>query len=171
MVSIVKAGRKDSSLLSEIAIQTFIESHGNSARPEDISAYIAAKYSEAIFEKELFDKKNNYHFIYYSNRVAGYSNLILNFPYQGSELTNIAKLERIYLLQEFYNLKLGAEFFQFNIDLAKQNDQKGIWLFVWKENQRAVNFYKKFGFVIIGSYDFKISETHSNPNYQMFLEL
>ncbi len=45
-----------------------------------------------------------------------------------------------------------------------------MWLFVWKENQRAVNFYDKAGFKIIGNYEFKLSKTHSNPNYQMFLK-
>ena len=81
-------------------------------------------------------------------------------------MENITKLERIYLLKEFY---LGAELFEYNVRLAKENNQKGMWLFVWVENERAVNFYKKNGFVIIGSHDFKISETHSNPNHQMFL--
>jgi ribosomal protein S18 acetylase RimI-like enzyme len=45
-----------------------------------------------------------------------------------------------------------------------------MWLFVWKENQRAIHFYKKAGFHIIGSYDFRLTETHSNPNHQMLLK-
>src|SRR6185295_4739462 len=103
------------------------------------------------------------------NRVAGYSKIILDTPYPGSQIKNIAKLERFYLLKEFYDLKLGLKLFQFNIELSKTNDQNGIWLFVWKENQRAVNFYKRSRYLIIGSHDFKISETHANPNHQMFL--
>jgi ribosomal protein S18 acetylase RimI-like enzyme len=171
MTSIVKANKNDSRLLSEIAKLTFIESHGSSAKSEDINLYISEKYSEDIFKKELSDKKNTYHIIYHNNHVAGYSNIILNSTYTNSEIENIAKLDRLYLLKEFYNLKLGLDLFEFNINLAKQNNQKGIWLFVWKENQRAVKFYTKSGFIIIGSHDFKISETHSNPNHQMFLRL
>jgi diamine N-acetyltransferase len=78
-------------------------------------------------------------------------------------------MERLYLLKQFYNLKLGAALLHFNIDLSKRNNQAGMWLFTWKENMRAVNFYQKNGFVIIGSHDFKISETHSNPNHLMLL--
>ena len=169
MTSIVKASEKDFQLLSEIATLTFIESHGRSAKQEDINIYVTEKYSENVFKEELSDAKNIYHIIYYDNNPAGYSKIIFDTPYPDSKIKNITKLERIYLLKEFYNLKLGSALFHCNIDLSKRNHQMGMWLYVWKENERAVNFYKKNGFVIIGSHDFKISETHSNPNHQMFL--
>lgn len=171
MTSIVRANEKDFLLLSEIATLTFIESHGHSASAEDIHNYIIEKYSLDAFKDELNDEKNIYFIIYHNDHAAGYSKIVFNSPYANSPINDIAKLERIYLLKHFYNLKLGQELFQFNVDLSKTNGQKGIWLYVWKENQRAVNFYKKNGFVITGSHDFKISETHSNPNHQMFLRL
>ena len=169
MTSIVKASEKDFQLLSEIATLTFIESHGRSAKQEAINIYVTEKYNENIFKEELSDAKNIYNIIYYDNNPAGYSKIIFDTPYPDSKIKNITKLERIYLLKKFYNLKLGSALFHFIIDLSKRNDQMGMWLYVWKENERAVNFYKKNGFVIIGSYDFKISETHSNPNHQMLL--
>lgn len=170
MTSIIKATEEDCQLLSEIAKLTFIESHGSSAKPEDINIYATEKYSNNVFKVDLRDPKNIYYITYQDNRPIGYSKIIFDSPYLNSQIQNIAKLERLYLLKEFYNLKLGLELFQFNIDISKRNNQMGIWLFVWKENQRAVNFYIKNGFQIIGSHDFKISETHSNPNHQMFLK-
>jgi len=169
MTSIVKAGKNDSYLLSKIATLTFIESHGKSASQQDIDNYITEKYSPILLKEELTDPKNIYHIIYHDNIPAGYSKIIFDLPYPGSDIQNITKLERIYLLKEFYNLKLGGQLFQFNLALAKQNKQAGMWLYVWEENVRAINFYQKNGFKIIGSKDFKISETHSNPNHQMFL--
>ena len=169
MTSIVKAGEKDAELLSEIAKLTFIESHGSSAKAKDVNKYITDKYSVNVFKEELSDAKNIYYIICHNKRPIGYSKIIFDAPYEGSQVKSITKLERLYLLKEFYNLKLGSELFQFNIDLSKRNKQMGMWLFVWKENHRAINFYKKNGFDIIGSHDFKISETHSNPNHQMFL--
>ncbi len=171
MTSIVKATRNDYRLLSEIAKVTFMESHGHSAKLEDVNFYISQKYPESIFEEELLNNENIYHIIYSDNVVAGFSNIILNSPYSGSKNQHIAKLERLYLLREFYGQKLGRRLFEFNINIARENNQAGIWLYVWKENQRAINFYQKVGFTIIGSYDFKISDTHSNPNHQMFLRI
>ena len=81
MTSIIRAGNKDFQLLSEIAKLTFKESHGRSAKPEDIDIYITGHYSENIFKEELGDAKNIYHIIYYDNNVAGYSKIIFDTPY------------------------------------------------------------------------------------------
>jgi ribosomal protein S18 acetylase RimI-like enzyme len=170
MGSIVKAAVQDIPLLSEIATISFIESHGNSAEAKDIDNYVTEKYSVSAFREELSEEKNIYHIIYHNGRAAGYSKIVFNTPFSDSMIKNIAKLERLYLLKNFYDLKLGAVLFQFNVDLSKKNNQAGIWLYTWKENHRAINFYKKYGFEIIGSYDFAISATHSNPNHQMFLK-
>ena len=169
MISIVKAKVENTALLAEIAKQSFIESHGSSAPPEDIEIYTSAKYNTPTLANELLDTKNNYHLVYYNNQIAGFSNIMLNTPFASAGLQNIAKLDRIFLLKDFYNLKIGLRLFQFNIDLAKQNNQTGVWLFVWIENHKAISFYKQNGFEVIGNFNFKISETHYNPNYQMLL--
>jgi len=170
MILIKKANENDASIVAELAKKSFIESHGHSAKPEEIDNYITKNYSYDSIREELLDSKNIYYIIYYNDEAAGYSKIVLNLPYAHSTTVNIAKLERFYLLQKFYNLNLGRRLLEFNIDLMKQNGQTGVWLYVWKENPKAINFYTKNGFGIIGSYDFKISESHSNPNHQMLLE-
>ena len=73
------------------------------------------------------------------------------------------------MLSDYHRLKLGLELFNFNVQLSKKHQQAGMWLFVWVENTKAIKFYNNFGFKIIGSHDFEISKTHSNPNHQMLL--
>jgi diamine N-acetyltransferase len=169
MPEIIKATEKDTTVLVTLATTTFIQSHGHSAPAADINNYIAEKYNEAVLNEELNDPQNIYHIIYHNEKPAGYSKINFNQAYENSAVQNITKLERIYILQEFYNLKLGLALLQYNIELAKQNQQTGLWLYVWKENTRAFNFYTKAGFIIIGSYNFKISATHANPNHQLLL--
>ena len=168
MIEIVKAGEKDTPLLAEIAVQTFIESHGHSAGKDDIEAYIRQNYTLAAVRNELVSPGNIYHIVYYNREPAGYSKIVLNRPYEGGP-ENLTKLERLYLLSKFYNLKLGQELFRFNKQLSIDNKQSGIWLYVWKENQRAINFYLKNGFIINGSHDFRLSDRHTNPNHRMVL--
>jgi len=169
MTSIIRADETHSHLLSDLARRTFIESHGSSAKSEDVDSYVAKNYNSEILRKEIQDSNNIFHIVYYDSHAAGYSKIVFNCPYTDSKTKNIAKLERIYLLKEFYSSGIGLELFEFNVSLIKENDQTGIWLYVWKDNHRAINFYKKNGFIIIGSHDFKISEDHSNPNHQMLL--
>ena len=101
---------------------------------------------------------------------ARFSKIILNEVHPNINKQQVTKLDRIYLLKEFFDLKLGCELLKFNIELSKKNNQSGMWLFTWVGNTRAVNFYLKAGFKIIGSHKFKVSETHYNDNHHMLLE-
>jgi ribosomal protein S18 acetylase RimI-like enzyme len=159
----------DSELLANIGKTTFIEAHGHSASPTDIAKYVAEKYREEVVAQELADPTNCYHIISHNDKPAGYSKIIMNSCHRQIPFENVTKLERLYLLSDFYDLKLGCELLQFNIDLSHRQQQSGMWLYVWKENQRAIRFYTKAGFRIIGSHNFQISDRHSNPNHQMLL--
>lgn len=170
MISIVKAEAKDAALLSKLATQTFIESHGHSAPAADIEAYVNEKYTPEMMTAELADPSNIYHIQYYHKNPIGFSKIVLNSPYEGSPVTSICKLERIYLLKAYYGTNLGPALMDFLFHLMKKEKQTGTWLYVWKENTRAIRFYEKKGFRIIGSFDFPISATHSNPNHRMLLE-
>jgi ribosomal protein S18 acetylase RimI-like enzyme len=170
MTSICRASGENFRVLADIAKQSYIESHGKSAAPADIEMYINRTLNYNTIKDELNEKRNIYHIMYYDHKPAGYSKIILNAPDLNIQFQDVTKLERLYLLEQFYSLKIGFELLQFNIELSKQNKQAGMWLFVWKGNQRAINFYGRMGFQIIGSYNFKLTETHFNPNHQMFLK-
>ena len=158
-----------SEALSKLAEQTFLESHGNSASPSDIQNYMEGKLNSDIFHEELIDTNNYFFGLFDKSRLIGYSKIIFDFGFQEKIDNTHAKMERLYILKEFYDKKLGKQLFQFNLAFSKKKNQKGIWLYTWVENHRAISFYKSFGFEIVDSADFKISENHSNPNHIMHL--
>lgn len=170
MIKIVKAGIEHSELIAEIGKISFFESHGNSASAENINSFISKTYNKDAIFKEFEDAKTQYHILYVNDKVAGFSKIELSTSNNDINELDVTKLDRIYLLKEFYGQGLGSNLFDFNIQLSKKQNQKGIWLAVWVENQRAIKFYTKIGFKIVGKYDFKISETRSNPNHIMFLK-
>jgi ribosomal protein S18 acetylase RimI-like enzyme len=167
--SIIRASVEQHQLLASLAERTFLESHGHSAPATDINSYIQGKYTPEVLAEELSDRSNIYHILYYRGAPAGFSKIILNSGHADIPETNVTKLERIYLLGEYYGKKLGHALFQHTLHLSQLEGQAGMWLYVWKQNKRAVDFYMKEGFQIIGTYDFRISENHSNPNHRMFL--
>ncbi|MEZ4792357.1 MAG: GNAT family N-acetyltransferase [Gelidibacter sp.] len=169
MNTIVRATVKDAKLLVHIGKTSFIESHGMSASKEDIDAYVSSKFNETTFTEELQDTKNHFYIIYHNETAIGYSKIIFDVSHKNIDYKNVTKLERLYLLSDYHHLKLGLELFNFNVQISKKHQQAGMWLFVWVENTKAINFYNKTGFKIIGSHDFEISKTHSNPNHQMLL--
>lgn len=171
MTSIIRATTNDSLALSALASQTLIESHGGSASEKDLNEFILENYNENFVKSELRNPANIYHLLYYNEELVGFSKIILNLPYKDGVDNNMTKLQKIFILKKVYDLKLGVQLFTYNLNLIKKHHQAGVWLFVWKENERAIKFYTRNGFKIIGSHDFKISETHTNPNHIMFLDL
>ena len=170
MITIRKATEKDIHLLASLSVEAFMPAHGHSSPEEDITSYIKANFSIENFKKEIANPAFEYYLLYHTTKVAGFSKVIFNTPSKHVVNNQVTKMERLYLLKEFYGLHLGAKLMNFNSELAKTNHQNGIWLEVWTENFRAIKFYKKAGFKIVGQANFTVSKTHSNPNYIMYLE-
>lgn len=169
MIQIRKPNKNDIPALVELAKITFLQSHGHSASKQDIQHYIDQNYTPVKFEKELADSDNSYHLLWSEVELVGYSNIKMNQTLEAIPQQNMAKLDRIYLLESYHGLGLGEELLNFNIQLAKSNQQTGIWLYTWVENKRAIRFYEKKGFKTWGKHNFKVSPTHSNPNWVMAL--
>ncbi len=170
MFSITKPSLDDLPILTEMARKTLWESHGHSAAAEDMQAYLDNKVTQEALWAELLDERNSFYWINYDGRPAGYSKIILDCPLESIPEQNVTKLERLYLLQEYHGLQLGQRLFDHNLHVAKAANQAGMYLYVWTGNHRAVAFYQKNGFEVIGEGLFKLSERHSNPNHVMFLQ-
>jgi GNAT superfamily N-acetyltransferase len=164
-----KLDASDLQLLKELATITFVQSHGHSAPAKDIETYLNSALDEKSILKELADEESLFYFIELDGTPVGYSKIVLNAPFENADSNAFTKLERIYLLEAHHGQKLGLGLLEFNIELAKEAGQLGIWLFTWVENHKAIDFYLRFGFEINGEHDFRISPTHVNPNHQMLL--
>lgn len=171
MVSILKATEKDGSIITSIGRAAVEEAHRDSCSDEIMKDFLDSTYNERVIGEELNDPKNIYHIIQHHGITVGFSKIILNAGHPNIGQENVTKLDRIYLLKEFYGFGLGYNLLQFNIELSKKNNQSGMWLFTWVGNSRAVNFYGKTGFSIIGSHQFKVTGSHYNLNHQMYLSL
>lgn len=168
-VSIRQTNETDFDIIVHIGRIGVEESHRESCSVEDMNIFLDAHYNEAAIKEELRNEKHIYHIIYYKEQPVGFSKMVYNMEHPNLPQRPLTKLDRIYLLSEYYDLKLGRELLQQNIALSKQNGQAGMWLFTWQDNHRAVNFYKKAGFGIVGEHWFKVSETHYNHHHQMLL--
>lgn len=170
MVQIILATKEDVGALTHLARNTFVASHGHSAAPHDIQKYMDANFTEAQLLPELLNKNCIYSLIYLDDSLAGYSKITFNTTHPQITSTQATKLDRLYLDQNFYGKDLGKKLMHHNLQLSQEKLQLGMWLYVWKENQRAVNFYQKMDFKIVGEGDFRITDNHSNPNFIMYRE-
>ncbi|MDB5195892.1 MAG: family N-acetyltransferase [Flaviaesturariibacter sp.] len=169
MISLVRLTPDDAPMLAAVGSVSLIESHGHSAAPEVMQQYVDKSFSEAACRAELEDEQNIFYGIFYKDQPAGYSKIVLDVPHPAVSLQPVTKMERLYLLKAFYELKLGTQLMEVAISLSKNAGEKGMWLNVWKKNERAIRFYKKQGFETVGESEFVLTAIHSNPNWVLLL--
>src|ERR1700740_2209551 len=125
------ATMQDDELIAGIGNIAVELSHRSSCSVEDMNRFLSTHYARDAIKCELADQENIYHLIYRGKECAGFSKIILSMEHPNIPGHNVTKLDRIYLLEEFYGLGLGYELLQFNIELSRKNNQSGMWLFTW----------------------------------------
>lgn len=153
-MKIRKINIDDLEALRNLSIQTFKETFEEVNTEEDMQKYLLENLSIEKLKSELENPNSEFYFAENDNQILGY--LKINFgntqtENQGNEALEI---ERIYVLKEFFPLKIGQILFEKSIEIAQEKNMKFIWLGVWEENKRAIRFYEKNGFKIFGKHDF-----------------
>lgn len=168
-ILIRRATENDTKIIADIGRSAVKLSHLDSCSETDMNYFLTTHYNEDAILNELAEPSHIYYVIYYGGQPAGFSKIILNVAHPNIPHKHVTKLDRIYLDSKFYDLKLGHHLLNHNVALSKESGQCGMWLFTWTGNERAVNFYKRNGFQVIGSHKFKVSDSHYNPHHHMFL--
>jgi ribosomal protein S18 acetylase RimI-like enzyme len=68
------------------------------------------------------------------------------------------EIERIYVLSDFQGKGIGRQLLEKAIQMAKEKKASYIWLGVWEENKRAIQFYKKNGFIAFDEHYFMLGD-------------
>ena len=109
MISVMKATESDYNLIVSIGKISVAESHRGSCSAEDMNEFLERNYNSDAIKEELSDINNIYYIINYNDKPVGFSKIILNAKHPNIIAENVTKLDRIYLLKEYYGLKLGLE--------------------------------------------------------------
>ncbi len=158
IVEISKNTKDEILQLQEIGRQTFYETFSESNTEENMKSYLDNGFSIDKITFELNDENAEFYFAKIDDKIIGY--LKLNFGQSQTELKDdkALEIERIYVLKEFHGKKVGQILYDKAIEIAKKKNSDFIWLGVWEENPRAINFYKKNGFVEFDKHIFKLGD-------------
>jgi ribosomal protein S18 acetylase RimI-like enzyme len=121
-----------------------------------MTKYLEEGFSIEKLTTELNDKNSEFYFAILDNNVIGY--LKLNFGQSQTELQDdkALEIERIYVSKEFHGKNVGQLLYKKAIQIAREKKADYVWLGVWEENPRAINFYKKNGFIEFDKHFFKL---------------
>ncbi|MBC5775379.1 GNAT family N-acetyltransferase [Pontibacter sp. KCTC 32443] len=155
-INIKRVTLNDIIQLQEIGRQTFSETFSAGNSEENMAAYLEEGFSKEKLTAELNNPDSEFYFALLNNKVIGY--LKLNFGQSQTELQDdkALEIERIYVLKEFHGQNVGQLLYEKAMQIAKQKNAAYVWLGVWEENPRAINFYKKNGFVAFDKHIFRL---------------
>ena len=170
MIHIHQIGLQDIEQLQAIGRQTFSETFAQSNSAENMAKYLEEAYSNEKLSAELNEPNSLFYLASLGNEVIGYLKLNLGASQTEIKDSSALEIERIYVAKAFHGQKLGQLLYDKAIEIAKEKKMDYIWLGVWEENHRAIQFYTKNGFVAFDKHEF-ILGNDAQTDIMMKLEL
>lgn len=152
-MKIKEAIKSDITDLTKLAAQTYKETFGHSFTPEELEKQIQETRSEQYFLFAL--QKDTILIAQQDNQTIGYVqicdmeiNVKEHTAHEGSQAINA-----IYVAAAHQGKGIGRQLMDEAFKHPRIEESRSVYIDVWEENERAVNFYKNYGFSIVGKCD------------------
>lgn len=157
-IRIRKASISDLEIIQEISTKTFVETFAAANTPENLENYIQENFNAAQVASEINNSESIFYLANLGTNTLGY--LKLNFGKAQTEIHSLEAMEiqRIYVLKAFHGKKIGQLFLNHAVKLGQQSGVDSIWLGVWEENHKAIEFYSKNDFADFGKHTFTLGD-------------
>ena len=157
-LSIRLATKDDAVLIADVSRKTFYDTFAADNTKEDMDKFLSEQFTKGRLIMEVGAAENIFFLAYIDGAVAGY--VKLREGKQPDELKDLNAMEiaRLYVLKEFIGQRVGAALMKECISIAKGKGKEVIWLGVWENNKRAIEFYSKWGFDKFSECDFLLGE-------------
>lgn len=144
--------------LREFSYKTYDDTFRHMNTPSNMKAYLEQAFDICKLRDELSNSNSSFYFLYSDEELSGYLKLneykVQTDIYDPQSL----EIERIYVAREFQGKGLGNVLVNKAIDVSKIRGKLFVWLGVWEKNDKAILFYKKNGFYVIGKHSFFMGE-------------
>lgn len=148
------ATREDAGVIANISRETFYNTFASQNTKEDMDKFMSEQFSSERLMEQVGAPGNIFLLAYVENELAGYVRLLDGFNPSGLKDLPTIEIARIYAVQHAIGTGVGSALMQRCIELAKAMKKRSIWLGVWEKNERAIAFYRKWGFERFGTHDF-----------------
>jgi diamine N-acetyltransferase len=145
---ITLANTSDAATLAALAERTFVDTFGAANTPDNLAAFCVASYGEAIQRTELADPDWRTWIAWDFDRPAGFVQIRQN-PAPGDEPATV-ELRRCYVDKPWHGRGVATALLEQAITGAGSFGATRLWLSVWQPNARAIAFYRKHAFAIVG---------------------
>lgn len=140
--------------LQEIGRTTFLEAFQSSNTSSDIQAYLDKSFSEQQIRSELTNPLSTFFFAILHDEIIGYLKLNVGDAQTEKMGSDFIEIERIYVLHKHQGKRIGDALMEKALSEARRFNMKHAWLGVWEQNLKAIEFYKRKGFIAFDTHVF-----------------
>lgn len=119
-----------------------------------MNAYMDKAFDLEQLEEELSNMSSQFFFVYFNNELAGYLKINTDNAQSEKMGEDALEVERIYIRNKYQKVGLGKYLLNKAIEIAMELSKRKIWLGVWENNENAIAFYSKMGFIKSGTHSF-----------------
>jgi ribosomal protein S18 acetylase RimI-like enzyme len=155
-VSCRDAGVADAASLGDLCRRTFVETFGPLYRREDLDSFLARLNDEA-WRGELGDPAISVRIAEAEGTPVGYAKVgPLSLPADPGGPA--AELRQLYVLKAWQGSGIAHRLMDWALARARERGAGRLFLSVWSGNERAKNFYRRYGFSFVAPYLFMVGE-------------
>jgi ribosomal protein S18 acetylase RimI-like enzyme len=149
---------KDAELIADLSRETFYETFAADNTKENMDKFMNEQFTKQKLMDEVKQPWHIFFLAFIDEEPVGY--VKLKDAAVPSQLLHQSCIEiaRIYSVQRTIGKGVGKKLMQACHDVAHQKGKKILWLAVWGQNHRAINFYARWGFEKFGEQNFILGE-------------
>ena len=144
----------DAEALAAFAEMTFTDTFGHLYPPEDLAAYVEAKYRPHVLADELADPATRYRLAMRNDAIVGYCKM--GDVDMDVDATNALELHRLYVDASTKGTGVAKALMDEALAWARGKGARVMYLSVWENNFRAQAFYKRYGFEHVKEHKFMV---------------
>lgn len=159
LITVARRNAATAAQLAALGHRTFQYTFAADNRLEDMASYLAANFSPEKQLAELEDTDTVFLLARMQQELVGYAKLRSNSGLgveSGKNPDQRLEIERLYVREDWIGTGLGASLMRRAIEEARQKACRSVVLGVWEKNSRAIEFYRRFGFKVIGQHEFML---------------
>jgi diamine N-acetyltransferase len=152
-ITVREATTDDAELIADLSRQTFYDTFLPDNRKEDMDKFMNEQFTKQALMEEVGSPGNIFLLAYADNDVAGYARLREKADKLFDHKPTL-EIARIYAATHMIGKGVGKKLMEACLSYARMLQKEIVWLGVWEKNQKAIDFYKRFGFEKFAEHDF-----------------
>ena len=144
--------------LKKLSVDTFSDTFTEQNNEIQMKAYLEKAFNTDQLRSELSNPESFFYFVKEEDKILGYLKLNTKTAQTDQVLDSSLEIESIYLTQEAQGKGIGKLLMNFSIAEAKRRNLLCLWLGVWEKNEKAIAFYKSYGFEVFADHPFKLGD-------------